>query len=75
MKTVQVVIDERLLHALDRETRKAKTSRSAFVREAIRDQLKRRRTRDLEEQVRRAYRRFPDTEFNVWDKVTAWPED
>jgi metal-responsive CopG/Arc/MetJ family transcriptional regulator len=75
VKPVQIVIDEPLLRAVDREARRAKMNRSAVIREAIRNHLKRRRTSELEEEHRRGYERFPPTEFEIWDKVATWPEE
>jgi metal-responsive CopG/Arc/MetJ family transcriptional regulator len=75
VKTVQVVLEEELLKAVDRAARKAGMNRSAFLREAAREHLRRRRREDLEARDRAGYERFPSVEFDVWDKVAAWPED
>ena len=77
MKTVQIVIDEDLLKAGDREARKLKVNRSELIREALREYLKRRHLQHLEERDRRGYEKFPvkPGEFDVWDKVASWPED
>jgi metal-responsive CopG/Arc/MetJ family transcriptional regulator len=77
MKTIQIVIDTDLLRAADQEARRAKVNRSTLFREALRGHLKRRRIHALEEQHRRAYARFPiqPGEFDVWDKLIAWPQD
>jgi metal-responsive CopG/Arc/MetJ family transcriptional regulator len=70
-----VVLEERLLRAADRAARRLKLNRSAFIREALREHLKRLRSRDKEQLDRHGYERFPDDEFAVWDGVAAWPED
>lgn len=75
MKTIQIVVDEPLLRAADREVRRRKTSRSELFRRAVKDLLARRAVEEAEEQERRAYRARPPTEFDVWDRVLAWPED
>jgi len=75
MKAVQIVMEETLLRAADREARKAKMNRSAFVREALREHLKRRHIAVLVAREREAYARHPDDEFALWDKVTTWPKD
>jgi len=74
-KTVQVVIEEELLRAADREVRRLRVSRSALFRDALREHLKRRRIAEMEERERRGYEQFPPVEFDVWDKVRSWPED
>lgn len=75
METIQVVIENGLLKATDRAARKLKLNRSALVRDALREHLKRLRTRELERLERQAYDRIPDDpeEFAVWDKVATWP--
>jgi metal-responsive CopG/Arc/MetJ family transcriptional regulator len=77
METIQVVMEGGLLKAADRAARKLKVNRSALIRDAIREHLKRLHTRGLEAQEREAYERIPDDpeEFAVWDKVAAWPRE
>jgi metal-responsive CopG/Arc/MetJ family transcriptional regulator len=77
MKTVQLVIEEELLREADREARRGRMNRSAFIREALREHLERRRVAAWEEQERRAYREHPieERELAAWQKVQAWPED
>jgi metal-responsive CopG/Arc/MetJ family transcriptional regulator len=77
METIQVVMEGELLKAADRAARKLKVNRSALIRDAVREHLKRLHTRGLERQEREAYERVPDDpqEFGVWDKVAAWPRE
>ena len=75
MRTIQVVLEETLLEAVDRAAKKAGINRSAFFREAAREQLRRYRLRALEEKDRAGYERLPPVEFDVWDRVTSWPDD
>ena len=77
METIQVVMEAGLRKAADRAARRLKTNRSALIRDAVREHLRRLRTRELEEQERDAYERVPDDpeEFAVWDKVAAWPTE
>ena len=75
MTASQVVIDEDLLRETDREARRAKVNRSALVRDALREHLKRRRLAEVVRREQEAYRRHPAVEFDVWDKVAAWPEE
>ena len=75
MKPVQIVLDDDLLREVDREARRSKSNRSAFVRDALREHLRRQRVRELEARHRAGYERFPATEFEVWDRVSAWPDE
>lgn len=77
METIQVVMEAELVKEADRAARRLKVNRSALIRGALREHLKRLRHRELERQERDAYTRIPDdpTEFAVWDKVAAWPEE
>lgn len=73
--TVQVVLGAGLLRAADRAARRLKVNRSQLIRQALREHLKRIRTVEKERLDRQGYEKFPDDEFAVWHKVTAWPED
>jgi metal-responsive CopG/Arc/MetJ family transcriptional regulator len=75
MKTIQIVIEERLLRAADREVKRTKTSRSKLFREAVAEHLRRIRIREAEEREARAYGAKPADEFDVWDRVDQWPEE
>ncbi len=77
MTTIQVVLEDSLLAATDRAARRLKVNRSALVRDALREHLRRLSVLDKERRDREGYARRPiaEDEFGVWDKVTAWPED
>ena len=77
MEIIQVVLDKPLLLAADRVARKAKVNRSALIREALREHLRRLKNKELEEQDRRGYLAHPDSEEEalLWVKEAAWPED
>jgi metal-responsive CopG/Arc/MetJ family transcriptional regulator len=77
METIQIVIDPELLRAADREVRRAKTNRSALIREALRAYLRRLRVRELEEQERRAYAAKPQRagEWKDLAPYAVWPEE
>jgi metal-responsive CopG/Arc/MetJ family transcriptional regulator len=74
MKTIQVVLDEALLRAADREAKQRKINRSELIRTALAEHLRQRRIAEMEEREREAYRRHPPVEFEVWEKVQVWPE-
>jgi len=77
METIQVVLDAKLLKAADSAARRRKVNRSALIREALHEHLKRLQTRELEEQDRRGYIARPQQaeEFRVWEDAAAWPKD
>jgi metal-responsive CopG/Arc/MetJ family transcriptional regulator len=76
METIQVVMEEGLLRVADRAARRLKVNRSALIREALREHLRRLHYHEQERREREAYERIPDDpqEFAVWDKVAAWPK-
>jgi metal-responsive CopG/Arc/MetJ family transcriptional regulator len=71
---IHVVLDETLLGAADRTARRHKLNRSALIRDALREHLKRLRTYERERMDREGYEKFPDDEFAAWDRVTSWPD-
>ncbi|MGH9599077.1 MAG: ribbon-helix-helix protein, CopG family [Terracidiphilus sp.] len=77
METVQIVLDKVLLQAADRAARRTKQNRSALVREALREHLRRLELRAMEERDREGYARQPQTrdELDVWEAEAAWPEE
>jgi metal-responsive CopG/Arc/MetJ family transcriptional regulator len=73
---IQVVLDAKLLKAADLAARRRKVNRSALIRHALEQHLKRLRELELEEQDRRGYLAQPqrEEEFRVWEGAAAWPE-
>lgn len=76
METIQVVLDAKLLRAADRAARRTKLNRSALIRDALREHLRRLEIQALEEQERAAYARLPQAESELlsWDPEAVWPE-
>jgi metal-responsive CopG/Arc/MetJ family transcriptional regulator len=77
METIQVVIDAKLLKAADLAAKRQKVNRSALIRHALQEHLKRLRELELEERDRRGYTARPQRseEYSVWEDAAAWPED
>lgn len=75
MATIQVVLDTKLLRAADRAARRTKLNRSALIRDALREHLRRLEIRELEERDRAGYTRLPqaESELLAWDAVAVWP--
>lgn len=76
MQTIQVVLDTKLLQAADRAARRQRVNRSALIRDALREHLKRMQVAALEAQDRRGYESRPQQteEYGVWEEAAAWPE-
>ncbi|MGC1484386.1 MAG: ribbon-helix-helix domain-containing protein [Candidatus Acidiferrum sp.] len=77
METVQIVIDKDLLRAADQAARRTKRNRSALIRDALREHLRRLRVRDAEERDRAGYDTRPQTEKEslAWEAEAAWPAE
>jgi metal-responsive CopG/Arc/MetJ family transcriptional regulator len=77
METVQVVLGKELVRAADRAARKHRINRSALIRDALREHLKRLAARQRERRDREGYEANPGgrTEFRAWDRVAEWPDE
>jgi metal-responsive CopG/Arc/MetJ family transcriptional regulator len=75
METVQIVLDKELLRAADKAARQTKRNRSALMRDALREHLRKLELRALEDRDREGYARQPqlDAESHVWEAEAAWP--
>ena len=76
MKTIQMTIDEPLLNEVDHVIQDLKTTRSAFIRSALRLALRKYAISKLEEQHAEGYARRPIApgEFDIWESEQAWGE-
>ena len=74
MKTIQMTIDERLLKLVDNMSHAQKTTRSAFIREALEAKIRRERIREDEVRHTEGYTRKPvePGEFDVWLNQQDW---
>ncbi|HXW91494.1 MAG TPA: ribbon-helix-helix domain-containing protein [Terriglobales bacterium] len=77
METVQIVLDKKLLQAADRAARRTKQNRSALMRDALREHLRRLELRAREECDRHGYARRPQAadESLVWEAEAVWPAE
>ena len=75
METIQVVLEAGLLRAADRAARRTKLNRSALIRNALREYLRKLESRELEERDRKGYRVSPQDgdELSGWETEAAWP--
>jgi metal-responsive CopG/Arc/MetJ family transcriptional regulator len=76
MKPIQVLFDEPLLRRLDADEEVRAVGRSAVLRRAAAEYLRRRRAKETREAYRRAYTRRREIvdEFRGWDDEGVWPE-
>jgi metal-responsive CopG/Arc/MetJ family transcriptional regulator len=74
VKTIQMTIDERLLKLVDKLSRARKSSRSAFIRDALEAEIRRQRIREDEIRHGEGYRHQPVArgEFDGWLSEQDW---
>jgi metal-responsive CopG/Arc/MetJ family transcriptional regulator len=74
MKTIQMTIDERLLKSVDKMTRARKTTRSAFIRDALAAEIRRQQIREDEVRHAEGYASKPvaSGEFDTWLGEQDW---
>jgi len=77
METIQVVLDKKLLQAADQAARRSKQNRSALVRQALREHLRRMELRAQEQRDREGYAKRPQgmEDSRVWEAEAAWPRE
>ena len=76
MKAIQVTFDEALLARLDADAEVRRDGRSAVLRRAADEYLRRRRKRTIAEQYAKAYSNDAGLgdEFGGWEHEGTWPE-
>jgi metal-responsive CopG/Arc/MetJ family transcriptional regulator len=74
MKTIQMTIDERLLRLVDKMCRARKTTRSAFIRDALEAKIRQEGIRKEEVRHAQGYTQKPIApgEFDVWLSEQDW---
>ena len=74
MKTIQMTIDDSLLKLVDTMSRARRTTRSAFIREALKAEIRRQRIREDETRHAEGCARQPvlSGEFDVWLNEQDW---
>ena len=77
MKAIQATFDEQLLEELDESEEVKRHGRSAVLRRAAQEYLRRSRRRSIAEQYRKAYAGANSlgTEFEGWEEQGEWPLD
>jgi metal-responsive CopG/Arc/MetJ family transcriptional regulator len=77
MQIVQIVLDKKLLQAADQAAKRTRRNRSALVRDALREHLRRLELRSREERDRQGYAGHPptDAEARAWESEATWPQE
>lgn len=77
MKTIQMTIEENLLSEVDKAIDALQTSRSAFIRDALREAIQKYKIHQMEEQHRLGYEKFPvqPGEFDIWQEEQTWGDE
>ncbi len=77
MRAIQITVDERLLAALDADEEVQRLGRSAVLRRAATEYLRRRAAERVAESYQRAYGETPGlgAEFEGWEGEGRWPDE
>ena len=77
METIQVVLDTKLRKAADVAAKRQKLNRSALIRQALQEHLRRLHVSELEARDRRGYQSQPQPaqESRRWEEIAVWPAD
>ena len=76
MKAIQITLDETLLARLDADEEVRRDGRSAVLRRAAEEYLRKRRRRAIAKQYAKAYSASQGLgpEFSGWEDEGAWPD-
>lgn len=76
MKAIQITFDERLLERLDSDEKVKKAGRSAVIRRAVADYLRKKRRTTIAEAYRRAYgKRLAESDLSGWAEEGVWLDE
>jgi metal-responsive CopG/Arc/MetJ family transcriptional regulator len=76
MGIVQIVIDKKLLEATDQAAKRTRRNRSALVRDALKEHLRKLEVRRREERDRAGYSSRPQIADDAnWEAEAAWPAE
>jgi metal-responsive CopG/Arc/MetJ family transcriptional regulator len=76
MKAIQITLDDALLARLDADEEVRRDGRSAVLRRAADEYLRKRRKRVIADRYAKGYGAGPGLgrEFSGWEEEGAWPE-
>ena len=76
MKAIQITFDEQLLEKLDGDAEVKQLGRSAVIRRAVAEYLRKRRRATIADAYRRAYTKQPaSADLSGWADEGVWPDD
>ena len=76
MKAIQITFDERLLEKLDNDEEVKQEGRSAVIRRAVADYLRKKRRATIATTYRRAYSKQPaESDLSGWAEEGVWPDE
>jgi metal-responsive CopG/Arc/MetJ family transcriptional regulator len=75
MKAIQITFDERLLERLDADEEARRDGRSAVIRRAVFEYLRRKRRASVASAYRRAYAKGTEHDLEGWADEGVWPEE
>jgi metal-responsive CopG/Arc/MetJ family transcriptional regulator len=77
MEAIHVVLNTKLLKEVDTAAQRQQITRSALVRQALQEHLRRLGVLDLEERDRRGYQARPQRidEYLPWEAIASWLVD
>ena len=74
MKAIQVTFDERLLAQLDADEEVKREGRSAVLRKAVFDYLRRKKREEIARAYQRGYGKR-EGDFEGWSDEGVWPDE
>ena len=76
MKAIHISFDERLLETLDRDEEVKQNGRSAVIRWAVADYLRKKHRESLAQAYQRGYGEHPaDSDLGGWTDRGTWPDE
>ena len=75
MRAIQITIDEKLLETLDRDAEVLAKGRSAVIRLALAEHLKRTRRAKVAEAYRKGYGKAGAPDLAGWAGEGTWPDE
>ncbi len=76
MRNIQISFDEELLKTIDRFAMTAQLSRSALVREAVKNWIRQKKAKEFEDEwIAKLIENPPDaTESEAWQNAESWSD-
>jgi len=78
MKAIHITLDEQLLEALERDEEVEQNGRSAVIRRAVTDYLRKKHREAIAEAYQRGYGEHPaasDPDLGSWAYQGTWPDE